>query len=111
MEWAVRYVNGIFTRLQQYSSVFAYVCVLDLNSPYLLGEPQKQQSWWYQEEVLLKAAQTVGAGQGCHLKTQMVMKWSKTYENNTEIHSWFRVNLRVWPTDDGIRFETVGQDQ
>lgn len=28
------------------------------------------------------------------------MEWSKTYENNnTEIHSWLRVNLRVWPND------------
>lgn len=52
------------------------------------------RGWIYQKKLRLRELD-----KGCHLETQLVMEWSKTYENNIEVHSWLRVNLRVWPND------------
>lgn len=102
MEWVVRYVEDMYQCVHVSASVLqCVVCDLASNGPCRLGELKKQQLWQYQRRVFIKSSSHWGSQtrEGCRLETQLVMEWSKTYENNTEIHSWLRVNLRVWPND------------
>lgn len=107
MVWTARHVCSMYQRAHVFqwnsSSVFAHVCVLASCSGWrLLWDSEKQQSRKYQQSLWQKKLRVSEQDKWCHLQAQLVMEWP---ENNTEIYSSPRVNLRVWP-NDGAKLST-----